>query len=133
MIISQNNKNNSGITIISLVVTIVVLLILAGISLNAAINDNGVIHEAKDASNLYTNASSDEQESLSNIRNTMQNTSSGTTSGDSDIGDDSGNKQTFEIKFDANGGTGSMEALNAEQASTIVIPTNSFTRTRLHI
>ena len=36
-------KNNKGITLIALVVTIVVLLILAGISINALIGDNGLI------------------------------------------------------------------------------------------
>ena len=35
-------KNNKGITLIALVVTIVVLLILAGISINALIGDNGL-------------------------------------------------------------------------------------------
>ena len=43
-------KNNiSGITIISLVVTIIVLLILAGISINMATVNNGVIKQAEEA------------------------------------------------------------------------------------
>ena len=36
-----------GVTLIALVVTIVVLLILAGISINAALGNNGVIKQAK--------------------------------------------------------------------------------------
>ena len=45
------NKQEEGITLIALVVTIVVLLILAGISLNLVLGQNGVISKAKDAKN----------------------------------------------------------------------------------
>ena len=37
------NKQERGITLIALVVTIVVLLILAGVSLNLVFNNNGII------------------------------------------------------------------------------------------
>lgn len=36
-------NENSGITLIALVISIIVMLILAGISLNAVIGDNGII------------------------------------------------------------------------------------------
>ncbi|MGN1327483.1 MAG: type II secretion system protein [Clostridia bacterium] len=42
-------KSDKGITLIALVVTIVVLLILAGISLNLVLGNNGLITKAKDA------------------------------------------------------------------------------------
>ena len=37
------NKEEKGITLIALVVTIVVLLILAGVSISLVLNNNGVI------------------------------------------------------------------------------------------
>ena len=40
-------KEKNGITLISLVITIVVLLILVGISINAVIGDNGIIKKAQ--------------------------------------------------------------------------------------
>lgn len=40
--------NQKGITLIALVVTIVVLLILAGVSINALFGNNGIISRAKD-------------------------------------------------------------------------------------
>ena len=49
-------KNNKGITLIALVVTIVVLLILAGISINALIGDNGLIKRAQDAKDKWETA-----------------------------------------------------------------------------
>lgn len=42
-------KNKKGITLVALVVTIVVLLILAGVSLNLLIGNNGIITRAKQA------------------------------------------------------------------------------------
>ena len=43
------NHNEKGITLISLVVTIVVLLILAGITIGIVTSDNGLIKNANDA------------------------------------------------------------------------------------
>ena len=42
-------KNNKGITLVALVVTIIVLIILAGISINLVLGDNGIITIAKKA------------------------------------------------------------------------------------
>ena len=43
-------KNNKGITLIALVVTIIVLLILAGVSIAMLTGDNGILGRAKEAS-----------------------------------------------------------------------------------
>ena len=42
-------KKNKGITLVALVVTIVVLLILAGVSINLVLGNNGIITKAKEA------------------------------------------------------------------------------------
>ena len=42
-------KENNGITLIALVVTIIVLIILAGVSINLILGDNGIITKAMDA------------------------------------------------------------------------------------
>ena len=39
----------NGITLIALVISIIVMLILAGVSLNATIGDNGIITQAQNA------------------------------------------------------------------------------------
>ena len=44
-----NNDKKDGITLISLVVTIVVLLILAGVSINTVLGDDGIIKKANEA------------------------------------------------------------------------------------
>ena len=45
----MKRKKQSGITLIALVVTIVVLLILAGVSINLVLGENGLITQAKEA------------------------------------------------------------------------------------
>lgn len=46
-------KNESGITLVSLIVTINILLILTGITFVALLGDNGVINRSKTASIAY--------------------------------------------------------------------------------
>ena len=46
-------KNQKGITLIALVITIVVLLILAGVSINTLFNDNGIINSASKSGDKY--------------------------------------------------------------------------------
>ena len=50
-------KKNKGITLVALVVTIVVLLILAGVSINLVLGDNGIIAKAKEAQRKSAEAS----------------------------------------------------------------------------
>ena len=47
---------NKGITLVALVVTIVVLLILAGISITALFGDNGLIKRAQELKNTVNEA-----------------------------------------------------------------------------
>ncbi len=58
---NQKLKNKRGITLIALVVTIVVLLILAGVSISLVLDNNGIIGKSKDA-RLETRASQVEDE-----------------------------------------------------------------------
>ena len=65
---SKNLKSkNKGITLIALVVTIVVLLILAGISIGALTGDNGIINQAHTAKEDTEIASWEEQIDLAII------------------------------------------------------------------
>lgn len=48
---------NKGITLIALVITIIILLILAGITINLVLGNNGILTKAKEAKASYTKAS----------------------------------------------------------------------------
>ena len=53
---SKKNLQQAGITLLALVVTIIVLLILAGVTLTLALSNNGVMDRAQYASNTWANA-----------------------------------------------------------------------------
>ena len=52
-------KSNKGITLVALVITIIVLLILAGVSISLVVGDNGVLTQAQSASKKTDLASAD--------------------------------------------------------------------------
>ena len=62
-----NYLNQKGITLIALVVTIVVLLILAGVSINTLFGDNGIIKKAQDAQNRMNNAQESDLNALNEL------------------------------------------------------------------
>ena len=54
-------KKNKGITLVALVVTIIVLIILAGVSINLVFGQDGIIKKSKSGSTAYSVASTREQ------------------------------------------------------------------------
>jgi len=62
-------KKSTGITLVALVVTIVVLLILAGITITYVMGDNSIFKKAQEAKNKTDEAMQNEQEYLNNLGN----------------------------------------------------------------
>ena len=58
---STLKKTEKGITLVALVVTIVVLSILAGVSINTVVGDDGIIQKAKEAAETTRRASAEEE------------------------------------------------------------------------
>ena len=86
-------KKERGITLVALVVTIVVLLILAGISLNLAIGNEGILTRSKEATNKYEKQAENEQQGLNNVDDWM----------DEQFGDTGMKKVTVNTKATKNG------------------------------
>ena len=63
----KNKMYDGGITLIALVVTVVVLLILAGVSLNLVIGNEGILTRSKEAANKYGKQAENEQQGLNDI------------------------------------------------------------------
>ena len=57
----MKTKEMKGITLVALVITIVVLLILAGVSINTVLGDDGIIKKAKEAAEATRRASAEEE------------------------------------------------------------------------
>ena len=66
-------KNEIGITLIALVVTIVILLILSGVTINMLLGENGIIRTAQEAKNTWEDAITNEQEEIQNLVNELNN------------------------------------------------------------
>ena len=66
-----------------MVVTIVVLLILAGVSLSLVLNNNGVISRAKEAKNRYAEAQTNEEKQLNEVSDWIKEAVGDTTGGGS--------------------------------------------------
>ncbi len=66
----ENVKNNKGITLIALIITIIILLILAGVTLHFTLGENGILRNAEVAGNKYSAANV--KETIDNILADMQ-------------------------------------------------------------
>ena len=60
-------RENKGITLITLAVTIIVLIILAGVSINMLVRDNGIISMAQKAKENTELAKMEEEEQLDSL------------------------------------------------------------------
>ena len=67
----KKRQENKGITLIALVVTIVVLIILATVSINAVLGDNGIIGKAKQAKSVYEESRANEITAMDELANEM--------------------------------------------------------------
>ena len=77
----RNYLKEKGITLIALVVTIVVLLILAGVSLNAIFSENGIIKRAQDAQNKMDQATQNDLDALNGLNELIDSKTNETTGG----------------------------------------------------
>ena len=75
----RNYLKERGITLIALVVTIVVLLILAGVSVNALFGNSGIIKKAQNAQNTMNKATQNDLEGINELSNLIDSKANGTT------------------------------------------------------
>ena len=79
-------KNKKGITLVALVVTIVVLLILAGVSINLVLGNNGIIAKAKEAETKSAEASQNDLKGMNGLVSEMEGALAGNGSGNGGAG-----------------------------------------------
>ena len=68
---NKTKRNSKGITLIALVITIIVLLILAGVTIAALSGDNGILTRAKEAKEKTQQSQKEEEKTLSNMENNL--------------------------------------------------------------
>lgn len=64
-------KENKGITLIALIITVVIMLILAGVVISGIIEDEGLFSKTRQTTGLYEYASRGENEILEYLNNTI--------------------------------------------------------------
>ena len=70
-----------GITLVALVITIIVLMILAGISLSFVLGDNGILKKAQESADAYKNKAGEESNTLDMVNSYLENMLGNTTTG----------------------------------------------------
>ena len=108
--LKETLKRNKGITLIALVVTIIVLLILAGISISMLTGQNGILNRAAEAKEKTGIAQEEESERLQGYEDTINQYAPSSNGGKQD---------------DDNSGGGS---LPTGTGTTPYLPNNTFTK-----
>ncbi|MCL2860372.1 MAG: hypothetical protein FWF46_07480 [Oscillospiraceae bacterium] len=67
----MNIRQNKGITLIALIITVIVMLILAGVSMSSI--NNGLFDKTKQATELYNNSVNNEESLVGGLQNMLQN------------------------------------------------------------
>ena len=62
-------KNEKAITLVALVVTIIVLLILAGVAISLSIGENGIFKRAENVVDIHKEASENEVQTMNELAN----------------------------------------------------------------
>lgn len=118
-------KQNKGVTLLALVVTIIIIFVLAGITISALVGDHGIIEETKQAKEDYLAGEAADQSTLDSalaeIRRAREeaglpptgngsysggNSSSSGTGGNSGSGNSSGNNSGSGNGYNTGTGTG---------------------------
>ena len=83
-------KSKKGITLVALVVTIVVLLILAGVTITALLGDDGIIKKAQNAADSTNSAVQNELSGMNNLTDKMNSVLNGIGGGGENIDPETG-------------------------------------------
>ena len=94
-----HTKKNKGITLVALVVTIVVLLILAGVSINLVLGDNGIIAKAKEAQRKSAEASQNDLIGMNELAQQLGEKINGSTGSGSGNGGTGGKTEPETVPY----------------------------------
>ncbi len=69
----NNQKGEKGITLLALIITVVIMIILAAVTINITLGDGGLIDQAKTAAEATVNSAESEQEQLDSLEQELAN------------------------------------------------------------
>ena len=100
--IKMKTKSNKGITLIALVITIIVLLILAGVTIAALSGDNGILKRATEAKEQTNQKNDEETEKIGGYESTIDQYVDGNGGGSGSGGSGGGTNFTNVNTADSN-------------------------------
>ncbi len=136
----MNLKSNKAITLVALIITIIVLLILAGVSLSMVLGENGLINKTQSSVNKYQESYVNEQNLLNKVEEyfdklekNVSNKVEDKKEGEIELSATSGectypNTITFDVIKNTSGGELSVKTSN-EDIATATISGNTITVT----
>ena len=108
----NNQKGEKGITLLALIITVVIMIILAAVTINVTLGDGGIIDQAKTAAEATVNSAQSEQEQLENVSSQINDIISGIGTGGGDT-NSTGGEDTNSVD------TNSVEETNTIDTNTI--------------
>ena len=69
----ENLKKENGITLVALVITVVIMLILAGVAIAAIVDGDGLFNRTREATESYEEAARDEADQIKTLMNEIDN------------------------------------------------------------
>ena len=111
----QNNlsflcANEKGITLLALILTVVIMIILAAVTINVALGEGGLVDQAKWAAEQTANSTKSEQEQLDDVASQINDIIAGIGTGDTNS---TGGEETNSVE------TNSVEDTNTVETNTI--------------
>ena len=67
--ISKRQEMQAGITLVALVITVVIMLILAGVAIAAVVDGDGLFSKTREATEIYENATENEEDKIQSMLN----------------------------------------------------------------
>ena len=108
-------RKEKGITLIALVITIIILLILAGITISTLTGENGLFARARQSRQNTLDAQEQENIALGNYNNIIDEVLS-----DEEV------KKDYKIILDANNGSGQKKVIQVKYDEEIQLPENEY-------
>ena len=124
----QKNEivSERGITLLTLIITVVIMIILAAVTINVTLRDGGLVDQAKHAAEQTTNATKSEGEQLDDVASQINDIIAGIGSGGSggDVTNSTGGEDTNQVgetnTVDTNSvETNSVDANSVEETNTV--------------
>ena len=113
----EKTKGEKGITLLALIITVVIMIILAAVTINVTLGEGGLVDQAKWAAEQTANSTQSEQEQLENVASQINDIIAGIGTGGGDTnstgGEDTNSVETNTID------TNSVEETNSVDTNTI--------------